>query len=86
VHLLAHKSNAFPPLKAFSTFVEKQFGTTIKIIRTDNGLEFKDNSALEFYKDRDIVHQTSCVDTSQQNGVVGRKHQHILQISRALIF
>jgi len=56
VHLLAHKSNAFPLLKAFVIFVEKQFGTTVKVIRSDNGLEFKDNLALEFYKDRGIIH------------------------------
>ena len=70
VHLLAHKSNAFPLLKAFVIFVEKQLGALVKVIRTDNGLEFKEASALTFYKSRGILHQTSCVDTPQQNGVV----------------
>lgn len=86
VHLLAHKSNAFPLLKAFVVFVERQFEATVKIIRSDNGLEFKDNSALAFYRDKGIIHQTSCVDTPQQNGVVERKHQHLLQIARASMF
>ena len=83
---MAHKSNAFPLLKAFIIFVEKQFATAVKVVRTDNGLEFKEASALEFYKSKGIAHQTSCVNTPQQNGVVERKHQHLLQVTRALMF
>ena len=86
VHLLAYKSNAFSLLKAFVSFVKAQFGGTVQVIRSENGMEFQDDSALAFYGDKGILYQTTCVDTPQQNGIIERKHQNLLQVTRALMF
>ena len=42
-HLLSTKINALQVLKNIIAMVENQFSTTVKGIRTDNGLEFTNN-------------------------------------------
>ena len=40
----------------------------------------------QFFLDHGLVHQTSCPDTPQQNGVAERKNRNLLEIARALMF
>jgi hypothetical protein len=63
--------------------VENQFDFKVNIIRSDSGLEFKLES---FYANKCIIHQTSCINISQQNGVAERKYRHLLNMARALLF
>ena len=81
VHLMSTKSNAFPLLQSFLALVETQFGISVKCIRSDNGMEFQDSTALHFYANKGIIHQKSCVNTPQQNGIVERKHKHLLEVA-----
>lgn len=39
-----------------------------------------------YFLSKGIIHQTSCVVTPQQNGVVERKRRHLLEVCRALLF
>jgi len=38
-----------------------------------------------FCSKNEIIHQTSCSYTSQQNGVAERKHRHILNVARIMM-
>ena len=64
--------------------IDRQFSRKVKVIRSDNGIEFMCLSA--FFREHGIIHETSCVGTPQQNGRVERKHRHILNVARALRF
>lgn len=56
----------------------------MKTVRSDNGTEFMCLSS--FFNEKGIVHQTICVGTPQQNGRLERKHRHLLNVARFLMF
>jgi len=83
IYLMHNKSETTTHLTNFINFVENQFETKVKVIRSDNGHEFKMN---EFFSSKGIIHQTNYVETPEQNGIAERKHQHLLNVTRALLF
>ncbi|KAL4332389.1 hypothetical protein GQ457_07G007410 [Hibiscus cannabinus] len=81
IYPMAYKSEVRKFVSELCTMVETHFSKKIKFIRTDNAKEF---DLDVFFKDRGNVHQNSCVYTPQQNNVVERKHQHLLNVARTL--
>jgi len=73
-------------MKDFCAMVRTQFKTKVSTIRSDNGSEFVSGPMKRFYGEQGIVHETSCVDTPQQNRKIERKHRHVLNVARALRF
>lgn len=56
------------------------------MLRTDNGTEFVNHTLGRYLRSLGIIHQSNCVYTPQQNGLVERKHRHLLNSARALRF
>jgi hypothetical protein len=86
VYLMKHKNQTATMLVNFYNMVKTQFNVCIKRIRSDNGTEFVNSTLQNFFKQKGILHESSCVATPQQNGRVERKHRHILNVARALRF
>ena len=85
VYLLYDRSEVVTTVTHFITKVVTQYSTTPKILRIDNTLEFVQTSLRNFCADRDIIHQTTCSHTSQQNGIAERKHHQVIDITRTLL-
>jgi len=83
VILLHNKFEVHNHILKFIAYAENQFQTTVQIIRTDNGAEF---AMKDFFSSKGIIHQTTCVETPKQNGIVERKHQHLFNVTCALLF
>jgi hypothetical protein len=78
VFLLHAKSQTRSFIQYFFHMVETQFHTKVKCLRSDNGVEFN--------MVKGVIHHRSCVETPQQNSIVEHKHQHLLNVARALRF
>ncbi|XP_021737707.1 uncharacterized protein LOC110704224 [Chenopodium quinoa] len=84
IHMLKNKSDSVLVMKIFMKMVHNQFGVTVKCVRSDNARELCDGDMKKMFLENGILNQTSCSDTPQQNGVVERKHKHLLETARSL--
>lgn len=85
VYFLKHKDEAFGAFVEWSVMVENQAERKIKILRTDNGLEFCNNQFNEYCKDRGIVRHRTCAYTPQQNGVAEGMNRTIMEKVRSML-
>ncbi|GKA40601.1 ribonuclease H-like domain-containing protein [Tanacetum coccineum] len=53
---------------------------------SDNDTEFVNNKMHNLFNNLGIVHQTTCAYTPQQNDIAKRKHLHLLNVARSLLF
>nr|KYP38032.1 Retrovirus-related Pol polyprotein from transposon TNT 1-94 [Cajanus cajan] len=83
IHLLKSKMEVRNILQNFILLIENQFDCKLKRLRSDNGKEF---FLTNFYNSKGILHETTCIETPQQNGIIERKHQHLLNVCRSLLF
>ena len=65
--------------------VEKQFSKEVKIFKCDGGGKFIQTDLIQHLEDQVIVRYVSCPNTPAQNGVVERKHRHMVESSLTLL-
>jgi hypothetical protein len=82
---MKHHSEFFEIYAAFRALVKTQHFVVIKCFRCDLGGEYTSNKFCQLLALDGTINQTSCTDTPEQNGVVERKHRHIVETARSLL-
>nr|GEY11713.1 hypothetical protein [Tanacetum cinerariifolium] len=85
VFFLATKDETSTILKTFTTGIENQINHKVKIIRSDNGTEFKNHDLNQFCGMKGIKREFSVAKTPQQNGVVERKNRTLIEAARTML-
>lgn len=85
VALLRIKDEVFPTFQNFHTLVQTQHNSTIRVLHFDNGGENVNHIFQDLFQTHKIVHQTTCPQIVEQNGVSKRKKCHLLDMACALL-
>ncbi|GJY07218.1 putative ribonuclease H-like domain-containing protein [Tanacetum coccineum] len=85
VFFLATKNETSEILKTFITSIENQINHKVKIIRCDNGTEFKNNDMNQFCGMKGIKREFSVARTPQQNGDAERKNKTLIEAVRTML-
>ncbi|GJY10242.1 putative ribonuclease H-like domain-containing protein [Tanacetum coccineum] len=84
VFFLASKDETSGILKSFITQIENLVDKKVKIIRCDNGTEFKNRVMSEFCEKKGIKREFSVARTPQQNGVAERRNRTLIKAARTI--
>ncbi|GJT04480.1 putative ribonuclease H-like domain-containing protein [Tanacetum coccineum] len=85
VFFLATKDETSGILKSFITGIENLVDHKVKVIRCDNGTEFKNKEMNQFCKMKGILRQFSVARTPQQNGVAERRNSTLIEAARTML-
>ena len=86
ITLMQSKDRVLEAFINFQNYVSNHFNAKIKILRSDNGGEYTSNAFKQHLAKYEMIHQTSCPYTPQQNGVAERKNRHLMEVARSMIF
>nr|GEW39683.1 putative ribonuclease H-like domain-containing protein [Tanacetum cinerariifolium] len=85
VFFLATKDETSLILKTFIIGVENQLSLKVKVIRSDNGTEFKNYDLNQFCEMKGIKKEFSVPRTPQQNGIAERKNMTLIEAARTML-
>ncbi|GJY13918.1 ribonuclease H-like domain-containing protein [Tanacetum coccineum] len=71
--------------KSFITEIENLVDKKVKIIRCDNGTEFKNRVMSEFCEEKGIKKEFSAARTPQQNSVAERRNRTLIEAAKTML-
>ncbi|GKE96338.1 putative ribonuclease H-like domain-containing protein [Tanacetum coccineum] len=85
VFFLASTDETSSILKSSITGIENLVDHKVKVIRCDNGTEFKNREMNKFCEKKGILRQYSVARTPQQNGVAERRNMTLIEAARTML-
>ena len=85
IYFVKAKNETFAKFQEFKTFIEKQTGSHIRALRSDNGGEFDSHHFIDLYRDSGIKRELTVPYNPQQNGVAKRKSRTIYEAAKAMM-
>ncbi|GKB71466.1 putative ribonuclease H-like domain-containing protein [Tanacetum coccineum] len=85
VFFLTTKDETSEILKRFIKEIENLVDKKVKIIRSDNGTEFKNRVMDDFCREKGIKREYSVARTPQQNGVAERRNMTLIEAARTML-
>ncbi|GJY82180.1 putative ribonuclease H-like domain-containing protein [Tanacetum coccineum] len=85
IFFLATKDETSGILKSFITGIENLIDHNVKVIRYDNGTEFKNKEMDHFCEIKVILRQFSIARTPQQNGVAERRNRTLIEAAMIML-
>ncbi|GJT12691.1 putative ribonuclease H-like domain-containing protein [Tanacetum coccineum] len=74
-----------PDFKLTDVSIENLIDLKVKVIRYDNGTEFKNKVMNQFCEKKGVKREFSVARTPQQNGVVERKNRTLIEATRTML-
>ncbi|GJR26146.1 putative ribonuclease H-like domain-containing protein [Tanacetum coccineum] len=85
VFFLASKDGTSEILKTFITGIENLIDLRVKVIRCDNGTEFKNRVMNQFCEMKGFKREFSVARTPQQNRAAERKNKTLIEAARTIL-
>jgi hypothetical protein len=82
---MKHHSEALSVYKNFSAMIRTHIDNSIHVFRADSIGEYLSDVLHQVFAEQGILAQFFCPDAHAQNGVVERKHRHLLETAHALM-
>jgi hypothetical protein len=84
MYFVRHKSDVQTVFQMSYNFVETQFSTKIKKLKTDNGGEYVNNEMTTFLETRGIIHNLSPLYAHESNSLPERMNRTIVTMVQSM--
>nr|GEU51487.1 hypothetical protein [Tanacetum cinerariifolium] len=84
-HFLRSKDETPEVLINFLRFVQRGLHAQVRIVRTDKGTEFLNQTLHAYFAAEGILHQTSVAQTPEHNGIVKRRNRTLVEAAHTML-